>query len=226
MIAHNVQTLIRDLVIVVYVAYTIRIRLIISHTHTQLPFNRWLYWTDSGGNPSIWKASMDGSNTSILHSDDITSPYSITIDYNTQTLYWADYTLQRIGKSAVDGSNRAVIAADDVGLPFYITFYDNHVFWVDRQIRGIVKSISTIANHQKRLATLGILSIKFKLYQENIKVILVKVHVKLLACHYYLFNDYNSCMHLYNYNLIVENPCEKESTNCNFICLLSSSATE
>ena len=100
---------------------------------------------------------MDGSNPSILHSDDITSPYSITIDYNTQTLYWADYTLQKIEKSAVDGSNRAVIAADDVGLPFYITFYDNQVFWVDREIRGIVKSISTISNSSspKTVSNLG-----------------------------------------------------------------------
>ena len=96
---------------------------------------------------------MDGTNTSRLLSGNMTSPLSITIDYNTGTLYWADYSLQKIEKSSVDGSNRTIVISVDVGLPLDLIFHDNKLFWASS---NMVKSVSTVfVNSSETLISLS-----------------------------------------------------------------------
>ena len=90
-----------------------------------------MYWTDYGTVPKILRASMDGTNMMIIHDTTITTPYCITIDYDDQKLYWADYTLNRIEVSNVDGTNRRIVTTSLINNVFSITFYNGRLFWTD-----------------------------------------------------------------------------------------------
>ena len=95
-------------------------------------YNRWLYWTDYySAVPKIQRASMDGTSKTILHDTSLSAPYSLTLDYDTQTLYWADYTLNKIEKSNADGSNRALVTTSLVYDAYSITFYNGRLYWTD-----------------------------------------------------------------------------------------------
>ena len=65
---------------------------------------------------------MDGSAREILHDTDLQYPYGITLDYKTQTLYWADYALNKLESSSSDGSGRIPLTTLNVQDPFGITF--------------------------------------------------------------------------------------------------------
>ena len=75
--------------------------------------------------------SMDGTERAIIHNTSLSTPYGLTIDYDTQTLYWTDYNLNKIEKSNVDGSNRTVVTTLLVDDPYSITFYNESVYWTD-----------------------------------------------------------------------------------------------
>ena len=90
-----------------------------------------MYWTDNGNVPKIEKASMDGTSRTAIHTTTLTTPYGLTLDYDTQTLYWTDYSRNRIEKSSVDGSNRVLVTTSYVSDPYFITYYDGILYWGD-----------------------------------------------------------------------------------------------
>ena len=73
---------------------------------------------------------MDGNSRMVLHSTDLRDTYAITIDYENQLLYWADYTLNRIERSNVDGSNRMILTTS-VRDPSSISYYNGRLYWGD-----------------------------------------------------------------------------------------------
>ena len=74
---------------------------------------------------------MDGTSRSILHSTSLSQPYCITLDYDTQVLYWADYALNKIEKSNIDGSNRQLVTTALVNNAYSITFFNGRLYWTD-----------------------------------------------------------------------------------------------
>lgn len=103
--------------------------------------NRWLYWTDYYSTvPKIQRVSMDGTGKTILHDTSLTAPYGLTLDYDTQTLYWTDYSLNKIEKSNADGSNRALVTTSLVNDAYSITFFDGRLYWTDFSYNRILTS--------------------------------------------------------------------------------------
>lgn len=84
---------------------------------------------------------MDGTSKTILHDADLSAPYGLTIDYDTQTIYWTDYTRNRIEKSNADGSNRAVVTTSLVNDPYSITFYNGRLYWTDLSYNRILTTL-------------------------------------------------------------------------------------
>lgn len=79
----------------------------------------------------IERASMDGSSRVTLHSSGLSTVYGVTIDYDNQILYWADYSNNRIEMSMTDGSNRRVLTSSGITDPFGITYYAGKLYWTD-----------------------------------------------------------------------------------------------
>ena len=100
-----------------------------------------MYWTCWGSQAFIEKASMDGANRRILHSTGLVWPNGLALDIQTQTLFWADSSLDKIECSAVDGSNRQLIfQAQDSFQPFGIAVSFGGIYitdWENNAIRYI-----------------------------------------------------------------------------------------
>ncbi len=90
-----------------------------------------MYWTDYGTIDKIERASMDGTSRTVLHSTGLSAPYGLTLDYDTQTLYWVDYTLDNLESSNADGTNRRLLTRVNIQCPYGITFFDQKPFWGD-----------------------------------------------------------------------------------------------
>jgi len=67
-----------------------------------------MYWCDWSSNPHIAVAGMDGKNISIFVSENMKAPRSLTIDYQTNRLYWVDFKLRKIESIRLDGTDRRV----------------------------------------------------------------------------------------------------------------------
>ena len=74
---------------------------------------------------------MDGTSRTVLHSTGLSAVYGLTLDYDNQVLYWADYSNNRIEKSFTNGSNRVLVTSSGIVDPFGITFYDGKLYWTD-----------------------------------------------------------------------------------------------
>ena len=74
---------------------------------------------------------MDGTNREILHDTDLLDPYGITLDYESQTLYWVDYSLNKLESSKTDGSDRIPVTTVSINDPFDITYHNGRVYWTD-----------------------------------------------------------------------------------------------
>ena len=98
---------------------------------------------------------MDGTSKSILHDTGLSAPYTLTLDYDAQVLYWADYTLNRIEKSNVDGSNRQVLTTSLVNNAYSLAFFNGRLFWTDLAYRRIVTTLTTSTTSTFLTGTLG-----------------------------------------------------------------------
>ena len=81
----------------------------------------------------------------ILHNTNLRDTYAITIDYDNQVLYWADFTLNKIESSNVDGSNRRTLTTS-VRDPYSITYYNGQLFWGDNSYNRILTGPVTFSS--------------------------------------------------------------------------------
>ena len=108
--------------------------LYVRHSH------RRLFWTDWGSVAKIERASMDGKERTVLIDTELVWPNAITLDYQTQTLYWADANLDKIESSNTDGLFRRVVTKNPLFIqqPFDIDVFDNQLYWSDWNFNVII----------------------------------------------------------------------------------------
>ncbi len=90
-----------------------------------------MYFTDWGSVGRIEKASLNGANRTVIHNTSLVWPNALTLDIPTQTLYWADASLDKVERSGVDGRNRVVLGRLGVVHPFGIVLADNTLYFTD-----------------------------------------------------------------------------------------------
>lgn len=71
--------------------------------------SRQLFWSDSGFNPRIEVAGMDGRNKRALVDRNLQWPVGLAIDYPARRLYWADIKTCNIETVMLDGSDRQLV---------------------------------------------------------------------------------------------------------------------
>lgn len=99
------------------------------HVSDCLHCYRWLYWA-SFTHGSIEQASMDGSSRTLLYSTQNSTilQYGLTLDYETQTLYWTETSFSTIKRSGVNGSNQEELL-QVMHFPFGIVFLRGKLYW-------------------------------------------------------------------------------------------------
>lgn len=98
---------------------------------------------------------MDGRNRTALHTTNLQTPYALTIDYATQTLYWSDYALNKLESSNTDGSNRRLLTTN-IRDPYKMTFFDGVLYWSDWSYNGIYSTLTTSPSRVTSLLYLGV----------------------------------------------------------------------
>ena len=104
-----------------------------------------MYWSDWGINPRIERASMDGSNTMVLHGTRLVWPNARSIDLISERLYWADTKLNVIEMSHLDGSHRRVVA-EELMHPFAMTVFGQYLYYTDWQFGGVLRVSKLLGN--------------------------------------------------------------------------------
>ncbi len=103
--------------------------------------SRYIFWTDWGKWPRIERANMDGTGRTAIVTTKLYWPNGLAIDLIKERLYFVDAHLDYIEACDYDGSSRVQIAANDLSIhhPDGLAFFENHLFWVDRGHRSLVK---------------------------------------------------------------------------------------
>ena len=73
---------------------------------------------------------MDGNSRTVLHRSGLSNVYGLTLDYQNQTLYWVDYSNNRIERSSASGSNRATLRTG-LNDPWGVTYHAGRLYWTD-----------------------------------------------------------------------------------------------
>ena len=97
---------------------------------------------------------MDGNNRTELHSTNLQTPYALAIDYESQTLYWADYSLNRLERSDTDGSNRRLLTTINIQSIHALDFSAGNLYWTDWQFNGIHTTPSSAPSNATYLLNL------------------------------------------------------------------------
>ncbi|CAH1155627.1 unnamed protein product [Phaedon cochleariae] len=103
------------------------------------PIKRILYWIDYGQYPRIGKSNLDGSEWQPLITSGISNPTDLTIDLNTHDVYWVDSKLDMIQRISYSGGLRTVIRRN-LPNPMGIAVYKSELYWVDRNLKSLVKA--------------------------------------------------------------------------------------
>jgi len=83
---------------------------------------------------------MDGRFRSVIHNTDLTWPNALTLDYDTQTLYWMDAYLDKLESSNVNGLNRRLLSRAYIYHPFGITLFRGRLYWTDWQVNAVLSA--------------------------------------------------------------------------------------
>ena len=129
---------------------------------------------------------MDGSSHTIIHSSNLVDPRALTIDYQSQSLYWADYRQNILETSNTNGSNRIVLNSI-MRNPYSMVFFNQTLYWTAQAYgqRGIYSAhISSPTNTTLILST-GNYPYGIQVFGENIQFegmcILISVYVSLYS---------------------------------------------
>ena len=102
------------------------------------PTTRTMFWTDWGSSPRIESASMSGNGRCLLHSTNLVWPNGLTIDYDTQNIYWVDGS--RLETSKSNGSQRRLLTTIGLPHPFGITVCAGMLYWTDRSYNAVLQA--------------------------------------------------------------------------------------
>ncbi|GJQ65548.1 hypothetical protein Trydic_g7648 [Trypoxylus dichotomus] len=96
------------------------------------PMKGLMFWTDWGENSKIERAGMNGDikTRKTLVNRDIYWPNGITVDHETETIYWVDGREQFMDSMDYNGENRKHVA-QHLSYPVAVTKFSNKIYWTD-----------------------------------------------------------------------------------------------
>lgn len=93
-----------------------------------------IYWAESGANPKISSADIDGANSITLVGAGLNSPRGVAVDTAGGKIYWIDEAAKRIQRANLnDGSNVENLIDTGLGNPFGIALdvQGGKMYWTD-----------------------------------------------------------------------------------------------
>ncbi|XP_003373299.1 putative Low-density lipoprotein receptor domain class A [Trichinella spiralis] len=100
---------------------------------------RLMFWSDWGMKPKISRASMDGSDPTVILDVKIYWPNGLALDLPTKRLYFSDSKLDYIEYCNYDGKDRYQVLASEKYLlhPHSLAVFEEMVYWSDRRLQKV-----------------------------------------------------------------------------------------
>ncbi|XP_018401818.1 PREDICTED: nidogen-2 isoform X2 [Cyphomyrmex costatus] len=108
------------------------------------PYRGKIFWSDwNRASPKLEWANEDGTDRAIfLQGDYVKLPNSLTIDWATDELCWADAGTFTISCIEID-SRRVTVVANELTYPFGLAISQNHYYWTDWKTHKIEVGMKT-----------------------------------------------------------------------------------
>ena len=144
-------------------------------TISHIFLGRWIFWSDYNSETrKIVRMNMDGTNSTIFVEGNILRfPNGLSLDYNTETLFWVDAGTDEIGRVGIDGTRRRIVANltkfHTKNHPFSIEYYNENLYfgdWLTDTIRRLTFT-SNMDSSETNLST----EMEFPFSPTNIRVI-------------------------------------------------------
>ncbi|KAK7076324.1 Sortilin-related receptor [Halocaridina rubra] len=125
------------------------------------PVQGFLYITDwSESKPMVGRSYLDGTNLTVLFGANVVGwPNGITIDFQTDRIFFADAKLDYIASAELDGKNMRKIIdnSEKVMQPFALGVFKSLLFWDDWSVHQVLQAdketglgISPISNYTRK----------------------------------------------------------------------------
>ncbi|XP_070072746.1 vitellogenin receptor Yl [Drosophila takahashii] len=96
-----------------------------------------MFWTDWGDKPMIGRASMDGSRSRPIVSENIHWPNGIALDMHQQRIYWVDAKLGSVQTVRPDGSGRRTVLDGMLKHPYGLAIFEDQLYWSDWATKSV-----------------------------------------------------------------------------------------
>lgn len=104
------------------------------------PNSGFLFYSSLSRPSKIYRAFLDGTNSTILAQRGLSMPISLAVDYEGKKLFWADAHLYKIQYSDYNGNNLVTLMSSRLIMPVSLTIYKYYLFYVDFHLSNIYKS--------------------------------------------------------------------------------------
>ncbi|XP_064651569.1 sortilin-related receptor-like isoform X2 [Lineus longissimus] len=131
------------------------------------PMHGYLFWTDwSSTYPRIMKSWLDGQfiQPIVTGKDKVYWPNGITIDIQTERIYWVDAMKDRLVSATLNGTDMKVLVSGyNIPHPYGITIFKDEVFWTDWSKQAILAANKYTGHefHVVKSALSGIMDLKY-----------------------------------------------------------------
>lgn len=106
----------------------------------------YLFFSTINRPAKISRAYLDGTNVTVLQQRGLSLPYSVTIDYQSKKVYWADSHLSKIQYCDYNGNNLNTLIGSSISSPISIVVYKYNLYFYDLRLSTIYKSSKFFAN--------------------------------------------------------------------------------
>lgn len=117
-----------------------------------------LFWSEWGKDAKIERCGMDGDNITrqVLVSKNVDWPNGLSIDYQTERLWWVDAKEAKIESVDFDGSGRRTQIDGingELGHPFSLAVFGQIVFWTDWKDKLIYRTTKKDSSNRITVVT-------------------------------------------------------------------------
>ncbi|ESN97520.1 hypothetical protein HELRODRAFT_85424, partial [Helobdella robusta] len=112
---------------------------------------KYLFWSDWGLRPRIERSNLDGSSRRSLVTNNIRWPNGLTIDYETERIFWIDAKLLSIYSADYEGGDVYLnfMCREYIKHPFAITVFEDDIYWSDWDTESINRNNNNNNNNNK-----------------------------------------------------------------------------
>ncbi|XP_036361362.1 low-density lipoprotein receptor-related protein 2-like [Octopus sinensis] len=104
------------------------------------PPTGYLYFIDIPSKAWIGRIGMDGSNYERLIIDGLGLPTGLTIDFESQRMWWADAHFDAIEYANLDGTHRQTVMKENVPFIHSLAVFEDWIYWTDSSRLSIEKA--------------------------------------------------------------------------------------